>query len=197
MNDSERVLRSDCRRRSGSTRCRASMRRRRLSRCGRSIPTQPSASTDVGDVSWTVPTIGFDDGDLAGRGALRIRGRRRPRAGMSIGQEGMVVASKALALTALDLFTDPALVRAAKDGLREGACGKDVSICDSGGAEAVDRLPGEIGHSDSAVSAREGCCCVTGQRSDCLLVCYGRVDGNCPGTAPSRRKTSAKPTYCS
>ena len=33
--------------------------------------------------------------------------------GMSIGQNGMVVASKALALTAIDLFSNPALVQAA------------------------------------------------------------------------------------
>jgi aminobenzoyl-glutamate utilization protein B len=33
---------------------------------------------------------------------------------MSIGQEGTVVASKALALTAIDLFSNPALVQAAR-----------------------------------------------------------------------------------
>ena len=35
-------------------------------------------------------------------------------AGMSIGQKGMVVAAKAIAITAVDLFSDPALVEAAK-----------------------------------------------------------------------------------
>ena len=33
---------------------------------------------------------------------------------MSIGQDGMVIASKAIALTAIDLFEQPALVASAK-----------------------------------------------------------------------------------
>jgi aminobenzoyl-glutamate utilization protein B len=43
---------------------------------------------------------------------------------MSIGQQGMVVAAKAIALTALDLFTDPALVQAAKDDFKKQLAGK-------------------------------------------------------------------------
>jgi aminobenzoyl-glutamate utilization protein B len=34
---------------------------------------------------------------------------------MSIGRKGMVVAAKTLALSAMDLFTDPAHVRAARE----------------------------------------------------------------------------------
>jgi aminobenzoyl-glutamate utilization protein B len=43
---------------------------------------------------------------------------------MTIGQQGMVVAAKAIALTALDLFTDPALVQAAKDDFKKHLAGK-------------------------------------------------------------------------
>ena len=43
---------------------------------------------------------------------------------MSIGQDGMVVASKALALTAIDLFTTPALVQAAKADFDKKLAGK-------------------------------------------------------------------------
>ena len=43
---------------------------------------------------------------------------------MSIGQDGMVVASKALALTAIDLFSNPALVQAARADFDRKLAGK-------------------------------------------------------------------------
>jgi aminobenzoyl-glutamate utilization protein B len=43
---------------------------------------------------------------------------------MSIGQDGMIVASKALALTAVDLFTTPSLVQAAKADFQKELAGK-------------------------------------------------------------------------
>ena len=43
---------------------------------------------------------------------------------MSIGQQGMVVAAKALALTGLDVFTDPALVQAANADFAKQTAGK-------------------------------------------------------------------------
>ncbi|HEY6263157.1 MAG TPA: hypothetical protein VIW93_00005, partial [Candidatus Acidoferrum sp.] len=45
-------------------------------------------------------------------------------AGMSIGHQGMVVAAKAIALTGLDLLTDPRLVQAAKDDFKKQTAGK-------------------------------------------------------------------------
>jgi aminobenzoyl-glutamate utilization protein B len=44
---------------------------------------------------------------------------------MSIGQQGMVVVVKAIALTGLDLLTDPGLIQAAKDDLRKQTAGKN------------------------------------------------------------------------
>ena len=73
----------------------------------------PSASTDVGDVSWTVPTIGFTTATFV-PGVAPHTWQASASAGMSIGQNGMVVASKALALTAIDLFSNTALVEAAR-----------------------------------------------------------------------------------
>ncbi len=73
----------------------------------------PSASTDVGDVSWTVPTIGFTTSTFV-PGVAPHTWQASASAGMSIGQDGMVVASKALALTAIDLFSNTALVQAAR-----------------------------------------------------------------------------------
>ena len=86
-------------------------------------PNQPSASTDVGDVSWNVPTIGFGAATFV-PGTAAHTWQAAATAGMSIGQDGMVVASKAIALTAIDLFTDPALVQAAKADFAKQLAGK-------------------------------------------------------------------------
>ncbi len=70
-------------------------------------------STDVGDVSWAVPTAGM-------RAATWIPGTSAhswqaiAAGGTDIGNKGMVVAAKTLAMTAVDLFTDPELVAAAR-----------------------------------------------------------------------------------
>jgi aminobenzoyl-glutamate utilization protein B len=66
----------------------------------------PSASTDVGDVSWNVPTIGFLAATFV-PGVVPHTWQAAASAGMSIGQDGMLVASRALAITAVNLFTDP------------------------------------------------------------------------------------------
>lgn len=76
-------------------------------------PNSPAASTDVGDVSWNVPTIGFGAATFA-PGVAAHTWQATACAGMSIGQRGMLVAAKALALTAADLFADPKLVADAK-----------------------------------------------------------------------------------
>jgi aminobenzoyl-glutamate utilization protein B len=86
-------------------------------------PNAPSASTDVGDVSWAVPTIGFGAATFV-PGVAAHTWQAAASAGMSIGQAGMVVASKALALTAVDLFTTPALVQAAKADFDKKLLGK-------------------------------------------------------------------------
>jgi aminobenzoyl-glutamate utilization protein B len=86
-------------------------------------PNQPAASTDVGDVSWNVPTIGFSAATWPA-GTAAHTWQAAATSGMSIGQQGMAVAAKAIALTALDLFTDPALVEAAKDDFKKQLAGK-------------------------------------------------------------------------
>ena len=86
-------------------------------------PNQPAASTDVGDVSWNVPTIGFSAATWPA-GTAAHTWQAAATSGMSIGQQGMAVAAKAIALTALDLFTDPALVQAAKDDFKKQLAGK-------------------------------------------------------------------------
>ena len=72
-------------------------------------PNAPAASTDVGDVSWVVPTIGFTTATFV-PGVAPHTWQAASSAGMSIGQDGMVVASKVIAMTAVDLFTNSQLL---------------------------------------------------------------------------------------
>jgi aminobenzoyl-glutamate utilization protein B len=71
-------------------------------------------STDVGDVSYTVPTVGL-------RAATWVAGtpahswQATACGGTEIGTKGMMVAAKTMALTAMDLFSDPALISRAKE----------------------------------------------------------------------------------
>ena len=76
-------------------------------------PNQPSASTDAGDVSWNVPTVGFSAATFV-PGVAAHSWKATACADMSIGQRGLVVAAKAIAIRAEDLFSDPKLVAAAK-----------------------------------------------------------------------------------
>lgn len=69
-------------------------------------------STDVGDVSWAVPTAGF-------RAATWVAGtpahswQAIAAGGTSIGYKGMQHAAKVLALTAVDLYRNPQIIDAA------------------------------------------------------------------------------------
>ncbi|HLF64303.1 MAG TPA: amidohydrolase [Saprospiraceae bacterium] len=73
-------------------------------------------STDVGDISWNVPTVGL-------RTATWIPGtsghswQAVAAGGTSIGIKGMMVAAKTMTLTAIDLYTDPAILTLAKEEL--------------------------------------------------------------------------------
>jgi len=72
-----------------------------------------AASTDAGDVSWTVPMAALGAATFV-PGVPAHSWQSAACAGMSIGRKGMVVAAKSLVLTAVDLFTDPKQVEAAK-----------------------------------------------------------------------------------
>ena len=76
-------------------------------------PNAPSASTDVGDISWTVPTIGLSAATFV-PGSSAHTWQAAATTGTSIGQDGMVIASKTLAITAVELFKSPELVANAK-----------------------------------------------------------------------------------
>lgn len=73
-----------------------------------------SASTDVGDVSWNVPTVGLGTATWV-PGTPAHSWQAVAASGASIGAKGALNASKAMALAAVRLFQSPDSVRAAKD----------------------------------------------------------------------------------
>ena len=81
------------------------------------------ASTDLGDVSWKVPTTEFTTATWV-PGTAAHTWQAVACDGMSIGVKGMLVAAKTMALTGMDLFTSPdhlARARAEFDRRRGGA----------------------------------------------------------------------------
>jgi aminobenzoyl-glutamate utilization protein B len=70
-------------------------------------------STDVGDVSWVVPTTGFSTACWA-PGTPGHSWQAVACGGTTIGRKGMQLAAKTLAATAFDLYADPKLVEAAR-----------------------------------------------------------------------------------
>ena len=70
-------------------------------------------STDVGDVSWRVPTVQLNAATWV-PGTPAHSWQAVAAGGMSIGSRGMMVAAKTMALTAAELFTAPATIAAAK-----------------------------------------------------------------------------------
>jgi aminobenzoyl-glutamate utilization protein B len=86
-------------------------------------PNAPAASTDVGDVSWNIPTIGFQTATFV-PGVVPHTWQATACAGMSIGQKGMLLAAKAIAFTGADLFANPRLIQEAKTDFRKQLAGK-------------------------------------------------------------------------
>lgn len=81
-----------------------------------SLPAQ-GGSTDVGDVSQLVPTIRMT-ATVASKGGPWHSWAVVACTGMSIGHKGMLYASKALGMTMVDLFKDPALVKRIKEDFK-------------------------------------------------------------------------------
>jgi aminobenzoyl-glutamate utilization protein B len=65
-------------------------------------------STDVGDISWLVPTVGLGTATWV-PGTSAHTWQAVAAGGMSIGQKGMMVAAKTLTLTAMDIFNNPSV----------------------------------------------------------------------------------------
>jgi len=75
-------------------------------------------STDVGDVSWTVPTAEFTTATWV-PGTPAHSWQAVAAGGTSIGIKGLQLAAKTLALTAVDLYENPQLLQQAQAELKE------------------------------------------------------------------------------
>ncbi len=73
-----------------------------------------SASTDMGDISWNVPTVQLTAATFVA-GVPAHSWQAVACTGMSIGFKGMMVAAKTVALTAVDLYRDPQTIAKAKE----------------------------------------------------------------------------------
>jgi aminobenzoyl-glutamate utilization protein B len=81
-----------------------------------------SGSTDVGDVSWALPTGQFSTATFV-PGTPGHSWQSAACAGTTIGRKGMVIAAKTLALTAVDLVADPKQVEAARASFEKRRAG--------------------------------------------------------------------------
>jgi len=75
------------------------------------------ASTDVGDVSWVVPTVGLSTATWV-PGTAAHSWQAVAAGGTSIGFKGMTMAAKTMALTTMELFESPAVLAEAWKELR-------------------------------------------------------------------------------
>ncbi len=71
------------------------------------------ASSDLGDVSWNVPTTEFTIATWV-PGTSAHTWQATACDGTTIGIKGMILAAKTMALTGVDLFVDPALIQKAR-----------------------------------------------------------------------------------
>jgi aminobenzoyl-glutamate utilization protein B len=75
-------------------------------------------STDVGDVSWVVPTAGIRTATWV-PGTAAHSWQAVASGGTSIGLKGTELAAKTIAATAVEIFNDPSIVQAAKNELNQ------------------------------------------------------------------------------
>lgn len=76
-------------------------------------PVHTYGSTDIGDVSWAVPTAGFIAATWV-PGTAAHSWQAVAAGGMGIGHKGMMLAAKVLALTARRLYEEPELIEQAR-----------------------------------------------------------------------------------
>lgn len=86
------------------------------------LPARPGpamgGSTDVGDISWLVPTSGIETACFAA-GSPGHSWQNVAAVGSPIGHKGLLVAAKVLALSLADMLQDPEVLKAAKKDLEE------------------------------------------------------------------------------
>ncbi|MDR1981921.1 MAG: amidohydrolase [Tannerellaceae bacterium] len=86
-------------------------------------PSTGGGSSDVGDVSWNVPTVSFGTAVFV-PGSAGHSWQNVAADGSTIGTKGLINAAKVFSLTAIELYTNPQLVQDAKKEFEEKR-GKD------------------------------------------------------------------------
>jgi aminobenzoyl-glutamate utilization protein B len=81
-------------------------------------PKGSSGSTDVGDISWKVPTAGMSAATWV-PGTSAHTWQAVAAGGTSIGIKGMMVAAKTITLTAVDLYLNPSITEKAEKELQK------------------------------------------------------------------------------
>ena len=87
------------------------------------LPELSKGSTDVGDVSWFVPTSGIRTACFA-TGSPGHSWQNVAAIGSTIGEKGTIYAAQVLAVSALDLFEQPDVLAAAKGDWKERMKGR-------------------------------------------------------------------------
>ncbi|SEK39766.1 amidohydrolase [Parapedobacter koreensis] len=72
-------------------------------------PSQGGGSSDVGDVSWNVPTVSFGTATFV-PGSAGHSWQNVASGGTTIGTKSLINTAKVFALTAIDLYTNPTLI---------------------------------------------------------------------------------------
>ena len=108
-------------------------------------PNAPAASTDVGDVSWNVPTIVFGTASVCARsGSTYLAGGGLCRDEYWTERDGD--RGEGASCNRRGFVYEPAASGGCEVGFRTGEGGKDVSVGDTGGPEAALGLPDEVIH---------------------------------------------------
>jgi aminobenzoyl-glutamate utilization protein B len=84
----------------------------------KSVMDAGGGSTDVGDVSYVLPTVGLNTATWT-PGTPAHSWQAVACGGTEIGTKGMMVAAKTMALTAIDLFTSPELIAKAQQEFKQ------------------------------------------------------------------------------
>ncbi len=118
-------------------------------------PNAPAASTDVGDISWVVPTIGFTAATFV-PGSAPHTWQAAAAAGMSIGQDGMLIAAKSIALTACGSVRASGSDCGSERRFTAADQDDELQIGNSHGTEAADYLSRRL--TAIACAAGQQCC---------------------------------------
>ncbi|OAV67291.1 Aminobenzoyl-glutamate utilization protein B [Bacteroidales bacterium Barb4] len=81
-------------------------------------PSTGGGSSDVGDVSWNVPTVSFGTAVFV-PGSAGHSWQNAAAGGSTIGTKGLMNAARVFALTAIELYTNPKIVSEAKAEFEE------------------------------------------------------------------------------